>query len=281
MTHVPLLVIGATFAGIGISSAAKRASREALIVEQASLPGQEFIGSYRPGTNWSGAARTQEGNRFLHQLRQRNVLSEHGRLHIPAVMPIVCDYIRQEQLSVKLMTTITHISEFSDGYNVTMLDVSGVHTVVAKQIVDTTARGLFDAGAERRIVRKSINAMLHHPTPEGALPEPFDGDVSFVRGRFDSELIVQVAVDPDDDWMTARQKLHRVWSERPERLRPWMIAAVADSFETHTGQGPVSIRPDWFGLPSCAYGNLLEAFEAGMRFVNEKGVEHETVPVDQ
>lgn len=279
MNYVPLLVIGATFAGVGISSASKH---NTLIVEQASLPGHEFISSYRPGDNWNSPPRTPSGKRFLEQLVQRNVLDESGLVHIPAVLPILCEYIKNEQLSLLLMTTITNITPHPNGYEVTMSHSSGLQTIIAGQIIDTTLQSLFHSeAAQPALVSKSINAMLHHPEPSGIRLESFDKRVSFVKGRFHSEWILKVELALDDDWIAARRKLHDIWSGRPEALRPWTIAATADTFELHACKGPAVIRPNWLRLPSCAYSNLLEAFEEGVLFAKHKGVEYEPIAVDQ
>ncbi|GAA3413530.1 hypothetical protein ACFFNY_06645 [Paenibacillus hodogayensis] len=279
MKYYPLLVVGATFAGVGIAIAAKR---ETLIVEPFSQPGSEFISSYRPGEHWENPARTYPGKRLLEQLEQRNVLDENKNLHIPAVLPVWCQYICKEHLSLLLMTTITNITPHPDGYEVTMSHTSGLQTIVAGSIIDTTSHGLVHLGAvQPALISKSINAMIHNPEPSGSMPEPFDKDISFVKGRFDSELILKVELAFDADWISARRKLHDIWRDRPEALRPWTIAATADTFELHAGRGAAEVSPNWLRLPSCAYSNLLEAFEEGVLFAKHKGVEHEPIAVDQ
>lgn len=279
MTRVPTVVIGATFAGVGIAAAAKQ---KALIVEQASQPGHEFISSYRPGEHWDCKPRTPEGKRFLDQLVQRNVLSDNGLVHIPAVLPVLCHYIKTERLPILLMTTIADISEQPDGYEVTLFHASGMETITAERIIDTSSQGLFHSGKPQSITGKSINAMLHRPAePTASPPVSYDKSVSFVQGRFESEVILKVELAPDDDWIAARRKLHSLWSSRPESLRSWSIAALADTFEMHTAEGPTEISRNWCRLPSCAYSNLLEAFEAGLRFAESKGANDETFAVGQ
>lgn len=113
MKYVPLLVVGATFAGVGIASAARRG---ALVVEAFSQPGHEFISSYRPGEHWYRSPRTAAGKRLLEQLVRRNVLDETYRLHIPAVLPILCQWMKEKRLPVLLMTAITRITPHPDGY---------------------------------------------------------------------------------------------------------------------------------------------------------------------
>lgn len=292
MTRIPLLIIGATFAGIGVASAARR---DAWVVEQASQPGSEFVGSYRIGQHWDRPFRTPEGKRFLQELRQRNIVSGDCRVHLPAVLPVLCRTILAERLHLLLQTAVADIADHPDGYEVTLFHASGMQTIVAERIVDTSSPSSpqtntraserrheaerHSPGAVRQaawpVTRKSINAMLHRPGPAAPLPPSFDESVSFAQGRFDSEVVLQVSLEPHDDWIAARQKLHRLWSGRPEAMRAWSIAAVADTFETHTGKGPFNLRPNWSRLPSCAYANLVEAFEAGLLFDYRKGAEDE------
>jgi len=276
--YYPLLVVGATFTGIGI---AKAAGQNALVVDSYSQPGHEFIACYRPGGHWDRSTRTEQGERLLRQLVQRHVLDADGRLHIPAVLPVWCEFIRQELPTPLLLTTITDIRPHPDGYAVTIFNVSGLETFIVGRIIDTTAQGLAHLGvAPPAVVGKSINAMLHHPEPAGLTPQSFDRRVTFARGKFDSEWILKVELQPSDDWITARRKLHDLWSARPESLRSWKIAAVADTFELRVQQGPSEIKPNWLRLPSGAYANLLEAFEEGVLFAGQRGVEHEPIAVD-
>lgn len=62
----------------------------------------------------------------------------------------------------------------------------------------------------------------------------------------------------DDDWVTARDKLHRFWKKRPAQLVPWKMVSAASSFAwlKETGENG--------GLLVPLYGNLLGAFESGV-----------------
>ena len=268
MKHVPTLVLGATFAGLGIASAAKQ---RALVIDSFSQPGHEFISSFRLGEHWPAAARTSQGGQLLGQLKQRNVLNEAGFVHLPAVLPIVCDYIERERLPLLLMTSVVHIAPHPQGYEVTVHNVSGRQTLIAGELIDTTSQSLAFAGIAPSIRRKRLNAMLHHPEPDGRLPEPFAESISFQQGRFAGEVVLRVELAPDDGWIEARQKLYRLWSERPEQLAPWKIAAIADTFELHPGTGPDRLGENWLHLPSAAYSNPIEAFEEGVLLAERRG----------
>jgi hypothetical protein len=274
LKHIPLLIVGATFAGLGFAS---ESGPGALVVEPFSQPGHEFISSYRPGERWPRNARTEAGRRLLEELERRGVLDADRRLHIPAVLPIVCSWIREQRIQLLLMTQIVRIAPHPDGYEVTLAHASGLETLVAGRIVDTTSGGLPHSDVDESVIAdKRINALLHRASHEAdasvPLPEPFDERLSFVRGPFASEAIASLKLAASDDWPTARRKLYAAWLARPAAWQPWTIAAIADTFEHRAGKGPTVIRPNWTRLPSCAYANLLEALEEGVLTARKEGV---------
>lgn len=273
MKQIPLLIVGATFAGLGFAS---ESGPEALVVEPFSQPGPEFISSYRPGEQWPRTARTEAGGRLLEELERRGVLDADRRLHVPAVLPIVCSWIREYGLRLLLMTQVVRIAPHPDGYEVTLAHASGLETLVAGRIVDTTSGGLPQTGVnELESAYKRINALLYRASLEAdvsaPLPEPFDERLAIVRGPLASEAIVSLKLAAHDDWPTARRKLYAAWLDRPAAWQPWTIAAIADTFEHRAGKGPTAIRPSWTRLPSCAYANLLEALEEGILAARKDG----------
>lgn len=273
MKHIPLLIVGATFTGLGFAS---ESGPEALVVEPFSQPGHEFISSYRPEEHWPRIARTEAGGSLLEELERRGVLDGDRRLHVPAVLPIICRWIRESRLQLLLMTQIVRIAPHPDGYEVTLAHVSGLETLVAGRIVDTSSSGLPHSGVdEPAIIHKRINALLHHTSFERdesvLLPDSFDERLSIVRGPFASEAIVSLKIGSDEDWPTARRKLYEAWIDRPAAWQPWTIAAIADTFEHRVGKGPTAIRPNWTRLPSCAYANLIEALEEGILAARKDG----------
>jgi hypothetical protein len=282
LKHIPLLIVGATFAGLGYSS---ESGPEALVVEPFSQPGHEFISSYRPGEQWPRTARTEAGGRLLEELERRGVLTADRRLHVPAVLPIICRWIREQRLQLLLMTQIVRIAPHPDGYEVTLAHASGMERLVAGRIVDTTSGGLPLTGEkETAIVHKRINALLHCANLEAdasvPLPESYDERLSVYRGPFASEAIASLELAAHDDWPTARRKLYTAWLGRPAAWQPWTIAAIADTFDQRVGKGPAVLRPNWTRLPSCAYANLLEALEEGV-LTARKEVTYEAAAMDQ
>jgi hypothetical protein len=271
--HIPILIIGATFTGIGIAAAARERS---LIIEQGAQPGSEFISSYRQGVNWDYLPHTEAGNRLRQELIERNVLGDNGRVHIPAALPILCRYLESERLPVMLMTSVVSIIKRKDDFEVTLIHTSGLQTIIAEQIIDTTGRG-WGKDTSLPATRKSLNAMLHNPESSSSLPQTFDSRMTVSIGRFVTGAILELELHPDDDWITARRKLHSLWSGRPESWRSWSIAAIADAFDYRTARGPVSMEKNRIRLPSCAYSNLLEAYEAGLDYIQGKGENDEAI----
>src|SRR5690606_33343244 len=110
---------------------------------------------------------------------------------------------------------------------------------------------------------RKLNAMLFCNQPTTTVPVLEGADGEIVLGRFPGELILKLGLDKDDDWVSARDKMHRFWKNRPASLAPWTLAAIADRFEVGVEAGPHCVASGWRWLPSCAHDNLLAAFEAG------------------
>jgi hypothetical protein len=98
---------------------------------------------------------------------------------------------------------------------------------------------------------------------DAEVPVLDEGAGEIVQGRFPGELILKLKLEKDDDWVSARRKMHGFWQNRPASLAPWTLAAIADRFEVHVEKGPHCVAPAWRWLPSCAYENVVAAFDSG------------------
>lgn len=272
---VNVLVIGATLAGIGIAYAGKERT---LIVERTSGPGQEYIGCFHPGERLDEATRTEASKAFRDELVQRNLLSAENRLHVGALTPLLLNRIQRDGLRVLFLTEVISIEQEKDGvYSITLFNASGLRQIRARHIVDTTSMCVSAPGYLPEIRRKSINAVLHNTDRQANLPVVEDGEAEVVQGRFPAELFLKLRVAPADDWPTARHKLHQYWANRPASFGSWTMAMVADVFEIGAAEGPLKLdghRRVW--LPSCAYSNVLQSFDAGFIFGAE-GISNEAV----
>jgi hypothetical protein len=254
-SYYPIIILGATFAGLGAAYSHKQ---ESLIIERSALVGYEFINSYNPGEGWNEVVLSTEGGRLKKELLERQILSEDGRAHIPAVAPVLYNKIAQDSLNILLHTEIADISQAGDVIEVTIYNASGLSKLKTDLIVDTRP------DRARRIKSKSINAMLSCGEEEINLPDLEQGQAQFVKGKLKGEIIVKVPVDVQDSWTSARHKLHQLWVNRPPEWASWTLAAIAGCFDIQAEHEPAANDPNCLYLPSSAYRNPLEAFEAGI-----------------
>ncbi|MDF2663052.1 MAG: hypothetical protein K0Q94_5843 [Paenibacillus sp.] len=262
--HYPLLVYGATFAGLGIATAAKDRT---LLVERTALVGSEFIASYNPGEDWESPVGTSAARQLREELLQRNLLSADGKVHLPAIAPVLFHFIRQNGLNVRMMTEIVDVAARGQGYEVTLFNASGLQRITVDHIIDTTSTCSSTPKLPAPFISKSINAMLHSETSASTPPLPDDDtDVRLVEGLMPGELILKLALDSEDDWTKARTTLHRYWERHFRAFEPWTLAALADAFEIRTDVREKSVDNDgWTWFPSSTPSNLIQSFDAGYR----------------
>lgn len=274
--YVPLLVCGASLTGLGIAFMNKE---RALVVERTGQAGSEFIACFRPGDQWDQAFETPAAQQLAEELKRRNLLVG-GRISVPAVAPVLFHKIRQEKLQVKMLTEILKIEKNDAGcYDVTLFHASGIHQVRAGAIIDTTAECISSPSYPVPIRAKYVNAMLHckwkehqqaasHPISFvniEAANKPGHADVQVSEGRFPGERILHYELDVDDDWITARKKVHEAWAKLHEHVKPWTLALIAQTFDIRPAVSELQIDENWLWLPSAAYANLALAFDAGVK----------------
>lgn len=266
--EIGVLVVGATFAGIGVAASLSGTGTNVRLIERTMLVGHEFINSYRPGMNWNRKTESFQAEELRGLWMQRNVLAEDGRVHIGGMAPTLHERLLEWKLPILLQTEIVEVKALEDGgYEATLFDASGIREVRAERIVDTTSECLTSPGREAASA-KFIGANLHYLGTEGAV-QPVMPEVLGERmtpGRFASEAYLQLPIETNATWDEARHELHRYWASRPEELAPWTIAAVADVFAVHPAAHASRLGDGWSWLPSCAGDNPLLALEAGYQF---------------
>lgn len=272
-TYWPLVICGATGAGLGIAAAA---GEKALLVERSALIGHEFIASYNPGDGWASPPESAFAQKLQSELLERNLLSAEGLVHLPAMPPVLFRFVRERQQRVMLMTEIIEVSRRGKQWVVTMHNASGLQRIVTDRLIDTTPTAVSLPGWQAPFLSRSINALMAADTDVLAntlLPASTDA-ASWFQGLMPGEAIVKMSLEGADDWQTARFGLHSWWQREHASFRPWTLAAVADVFEVRTDVEEYRLDERWDWFPSSSYANLLQAFDAGYR----KGCHwHETV----
>ncbi|TMV45027.1 hypothetical protein FE783_30620 [Paenibacillus mesophilus] len=268
LQHCPLLVCGATLAGIG---AALAAGGEVLIVERSSTVGHEFIEAFNPGLTTADYVLSAFGERFRSELAERNLIGDNGIVHLPGLAPVLCRHLDLAQhIGVLFMTEIVEVKALASGYEVVLYNVSGFRTVIADRILDTTTCRLSDTANPHSSERLTLNAYLHGPA-NVPVSQPDDRSAIIAQGRFEEEHILKWRVPADCDWPKARQGLHDYWRLRPQQLSAWTIAAVAGVIESRVPPGPHPLSARWTWLPSAGFDSPLQALDQGYRLVREKG----------
>lgn len=269
ISHYRTIVLGATFAGLG---AALEDIDGTLVIERTALVGHEFINSFNPGKDWNDTALSASGASLREELRERGLLSDDGLVHLPALAPVLYNRIHESGLRVLLLTEVLRIEESSEFVEVTIYHASGRSVVRADRLIDTRT----EAAVPGDIVAKRINAMLLHvgeATLEVDRPDAFvvpDAETEIVKGKLGGELIIKLTIEKADDWVQARSKLNRVWTNRPEEWSDWRLCAVATCFEVEMAVRDSSEEGRIRRLTSAAYRNPLEAYETGIEATGRK-----------
>mgnify|MGYP001951526704 CR=1 FL=1 len=258
---VETLIVGATFAGIGY---AWKYRKDALLVEREMTPGHEFLYAYKHGEDWDrtytkgGLAAALQAELF-----RRNLLSGDGRAHLPGITPLLYRLIRDEQLPVRFMTETVSVERVPGGYAATLFDPSGLRTVRAKRIIDTTSACQTKPQAAGKPAKR-INALLHADSAGAGGPAPRIEEAAYrvEPGRYASEAYLSLPLEAEDTWVSGREKLHAFWVNRPEALSGWTLASVADQFDMTPPKGTHVIEEHWLWFPSAAFANPLAAVEA-------------------
>ncbi|MBU5348320.1 hypothetical protein [Paenibacillus lautus] len=256
--HVSTMIIGASFLGLGLAS---RLGRSALVIEPSNGVGNEFIRSFKL-SNRKYAPLTASGVELNRELIRRNVTDAEGRFHLPGMMPVLIKHITGQKLDVRMQTQVVEVYPSEGKFEVVCYDASGIRHIVADRLVDTTSRCVTKNQREH-VKAKSLNMMLlGSPGTHSEGPSAY----TICQGHFPNETVLKFAVDPMDDWITARSKLFDFWLNRPEPLRPCAFVTHADEFDMEFDTIQAQIQPGWDWLPSAYYANPLEAYDQGYNF---------------
>ncbi|MBU3191000.1 hypothetical protein K9O30_16665 [Clostridium bowmanii] len=240
ISHYSTFICGATATAIGIAS---ENINDTLIVERTGLVANEFIDCYHIGSkNWNSVSHL--GKNLKKELIQRNILSEAGMVHIPAVAPVLFKAIKNLGINTLFITEVIEVKKIEEVYEITLHNNSGFQKITADKIIDTTST--IHPKFKQYTYSKSINAMLHSieenlfPFSNSEIIE--NENVCFEQGRFDKEIILKYSVSNDEDWIEARHKLHSYWQNRPAFLKKWSLATIASTFDIEREPSPLLQR---------------------------------------
>lgn len=150
----PVIVLGATFAGIGTAYADRE---NTLIIERSALVGYEFINCFRTGTGWLDCKVSSEGERLRNELFEKNILKKDGKICISETAPVLYNRLVADNLNFLFMTDVVSIDSTSSAFEVEVYNASGFSRFIADKIIDTRPENI----PPDQIQRKSINAILY------------------------------------------------------------------------------------------------------------------------
>jgi hypothetical protein len=261
LEHYSTLICGATFCGIG---AALASPDDTLLIERSGTVGREFIEAINPGGQGSLRLTSSWSSQFLDELKSRNLIAEDGGpVHLPALHAVLCSKLVDARVNVLLLTEIIAVRSHARGYEITILNTSGIQKITAGSILDTTTHRVTRRAGQLTLLSKSLNAYIHAGDSELVLPELDHMRAKLIQGRFRSEHILKWELDPGEGWPEARISLIEFWSSRPETLQPWTIALTASEFEYSVTSGPEQLDEHWHYLPSAGYDHPLGSLDQG------------------
>ncbi len=266
-----ILIIGATMTALG---AALEKPDKVTVIEAGAAPAPEFAGAFYAGEGNCGKSYVSERCCELErELTERNVLTS-GRFHIPALIPVLSQRIKDADLLCLFWTDIVDISrsENDEGYIATFFNASGLQNQLFNRVIDTTSA---PSGweAPRRWSEKRLWAQLHGKVPPGV--EMNQQGIHFRPGRFDTECYFGVELAPETEMPAARRKLINAWRSRPPTLADTRIAALATEFQYCCSAEAFEPEPGLTHLPSAGFSDPLDAFDAGYRLITQ--TERETL----
>ncbi|AEI40376.1 hypothetical protein [Paenibacillus mucilaginosus] len=258
--HVPTLIIGASMLGLGLASSK---GGDAVVLESGNSVGSEFIRSFKLSRPWIPAEEASPSREIREELTKRNIMSGEGSIHLPGLMPVMIKHIKEHDLQVRMQSSVVNVSMREGKFVVLYYDASGLRTITADKLVDTSIPCSTKPEC-LRVKAKSLNVMIMG-LPEGSDFVAAEG-YEIRRGRFDSETILRFPLDPNEDWISARSRLFQFWLNRPLSLKPYAFVTHAEEFDMEYEEARQQIAPGWEWLPSAFYANPLEAFDQGFHY---------------
>lgn len=256
-SYVPTLIVGASMLGLGIAASE---GSEAVVLEPSNGIANEYVRSYKL-RDVRYSAVTPAGKELQKDLYARNLTDDEGRMHLQGLMPVMFKYVRDAGIRLHMQTSVVEVARRGERWEVLIGDASGLRVLETDRILDTTSRCV-TAPRSFQASAKYLNLLVAGLSDKPRMTEL--GGYPIRRGRFDRETFLAFAVDPMDDWLTARDKLFRFWLDRPSELQSCAFVTHADEFDYEFEQPGFRVEDGWDWLPSAYYHGPLEAFDQGV-----------------
>ena len=259
------LIIGATALGIGKACALN--DPDTLLTDSGIICAHEFTACYKAGRINTETALSAPSEKLLSKMRECNLV-EDGNISIPSVSGILAEMLLNSGTRVMFMTEVTHIEKTENGFNVTLFSSDGFETVFTEKILDTIAMGTLHSLGENLPYTTEYTAAVTKTENIRVNSEGEYCGATLKRCRFEGEYIFSIPVS-GDDIVEARKKLHGIWQKCVEKYLPeFELDMTAHEFRyslppEYGGGYTAEVEQGFVFSPSCAYNDVLSAFEGG------------------
>lgn len=267
MRYYKNIIIGATALGIG--KACNLNSNSTLLTDSGMICAHEFTASYKTGAICKLTGLSDYSEKLLSKIKSCNLLY-NGKLSLPSVSGILAEMLLESQTDVMLNTEISDIKKSDNGFSVTVFSKDGFETVFTENILDTSSKGtLHNYGKKLPYIIDYAATVTKTSNTDIDSSEKYC-DAVLEQCRFDSEYIFSVSAI-EEDYIASRKKLHTLWQKYTEnRLRDFELDMTASEFkyslpEDFTEGYTADVTKNFIFSPSCAFKNILSAFERGSR----------------
>ena len=243
------IIIGATFAAAGILESV---AENCFVLERRPQAGYEFLNALKFGS-FDKEPKSDKGKAFLNKLMDKGIFNEYGVKFFDAASTF---YSYLSGKNVLLNMEIMSIEKNSIGFTVTCCGVSGIRKFTAANVIDTTPE-------KDNIKERSLNFLVVPENKDGNPFLGFDGMKAYMCG-LKSGRICRLALDDDDDYISARKKLYDLTLK--EEFKGYRLEFTADTFDIAAKSCKVSKKDGITYLTSCAFDNAVDAFDAGVVF---------------
>ncbi|MBP3627448.1 MAG: hypothetical protein J6J39_05360 [Clostridia bacterium] len=255
MKSYSAVVISAGYAGIGYGLC----NDNVLILEKGEMPGSDFHSVLRPCEKLT-PPKTEKCKKFFDFLRANSLIKE-GFADALEMSLALCKYInlQPKKPEILLDAQLIEVSKEVDGFEVEYRTNTGIHTVKAKRVIDTSF--LCDSARENaNIEKKQLHIYLSN-MPDGykeSISKAYS-DVKFYEGFYENEAVVSFGFSPETTIFEAREIIEKSFEKAFNNQYP-VIDMISFEFDVIA---TVLKKENIIWLPPHSFPDPIAAFDAG------------------
>lgn len=234
------ILIGASYAAIGFC---KGFPGKNLIISK-NIAVEDFSYEFR-----YGSMEDQEESK-LYDLFHKKGLIREGIVNLPAASIEMYKMADEDDFHMLYATIVSHIISYGDGYELTVHNWDGTHTIRCKNLVETRPRG--------KITRKYFNTLLYL---EGESSYKKCGGFEIVPAFYENQGVLKLEVPIDATMDEARLYFDSFIHEHRAQFTDKKIIMNAFDFEIQVELEEL----EYLQIPSCNFSNPIEAYEEGYK----------------